>query len=218
MLAVAWRTNAWVAPLAVVPLIVIHRSLAVPQLELEARLDPKTGLFNARQFARALDEELARAARFERPLALLMVDLDHLRDLNNAHGHLAGDAVLLGVADVFRALLRQYDVAGRFGGEEFAILLPETSREDAQAMAERIRLTVAATAYDVPTQTEPVRASVSIGVAEFPLDARDATSLLHQADLAVYRAKMQGRNRVLLANPELVAETALAAPTAVSLA
>ncbi|HSB37496.1 MAG TPA: diguanylate cyclase [Gaiellaceae bacterium] len=197
-----WVRNPWLIPFSVAPLLLIHRSLSVPQLQEEARVDPKTGLFNARHFAAALNEELLRAERFERPLSLVMADLDLLRDINNTYGHLAGDAVLRGIAEVFRAQLRHYDVPARFGGEEFAILLPETPPEQAFEIAERIRRTVAARAFDVETSSEPIRATVSIGVAGFPRDGSDANELIHQADLAVYRAKLQGRNRVLDASSE----------------
>src|SRR4051794_33850428 len=201
-LAVLWSTNPWLIPFAVAPLLLIHRSLSVPQLQEEARVDPKTGLFNARHFAAALNEELLRAERFDRPLALVMADLDLLRDINNTYGHLAGDAVLQGIAEVFRSQLRHYDVPARFGGEEFAILLPETPADQAFEIAERIRRTVAARTYDVETSSDPIRATVSIGVASFPRDGSDANELIHQADLAVYRAKLQGRNRVLDASSE----------------
>ncbi|MDQ2911110.1 MAG: GGDEF domain-containing protein, partial [Actinomycetota bacterium] len=201
-MATFWHGNPWLIPFAVAPLLLIHRSLSVPQLQEEARVDPKTGLFNARHFAVALNEELIRAERFERPLSLVMADLDLLRDINNTYGHLAGDAVLQGVAEVFRAQLRHYDVPARFGGEEFAILLPETPPEQAFEIAERIRRAVAGHSFDVETSSEPIRATISIGVAGFPRDGTDANELIHQADLAVYRAKLQGRNRVLDASSE----------------
>ena len=201
-LATFWDLNPWLIPVALSPLLVLHRSLSVPQLQAEARVDPKTGLFNARHFATALNEELARAARFNRPMSLIMADLDLLRDINNTYGHLAGDAVLKGIAEVFRAQLRHYDVPARFGGEEFSILLPETPPEQALEIAERIRRAVAEREYEVETASEPIRATVSIGVAGFPKDAMDANELIHQADLAVYRAKLQGRNRVLGASSE----------------
>ena len=201
-IAAFWKLNPWLIPFAVAPLLLIHRSLSVPALQEEARVDPKTGLFNARYFAGALVEELARAARFERPLSLIMADLDLLRDINNTYGHLAGDAVLKGIAEVFRGQLRHYDVPARFGGEEFAILFPETPPEQAFEIAERIRRAVAARAFDVETSSEPIRATVSIGVAAFPRDGGDSNELIHQADLAVYRAKLQGRNRVLDASSE----------------
>jgi diguanylate cyclase (GGDEF)-like protein/putative nucleotidyltransferase with HDIG domain len=197
-----WRFNPWLIPFAVAPLVLVHRSLAVPQLQAEARVDPKTGLFNARHFAAALAEEIQRAQRFDRPMSLIMADLDLLRDINNSYGHLAGDAVLRGIADVFRAQLRHYDVPARFGGEEFSILLPETPPEQAMEIAERIRRAVAQRTFDVETSSEPIRATVSIGVAGFPKDGTDANELIHQADLAVYRAKLQGRNRVLGASSE----------------
>jgi diguanylate cyclase (GGDEF)-like protein/putative nucleotidyltransferase with HDIG domain len=199
---VFWVLNPWLLPIAVAPLLLIHRSLSVPQLQEEARVDPKTGLFNARYFAAALAEELARSQRFERPLTLVMADLDLLRDINNNYGHLAGDAVLKSIAQTFRTHLRHYDVPARFGGEEFAILLPETPPEQAFEIAERIRREVAATQIDVETSSEPISATVSIGVAGFPRDGADANELIHQADLAVYRAKLQGRNRVLDASSE----------------
>jgi diguanylate cyclase (GGDEF)-like protein/putative nucleotidyltransferase with HDIG domain len=196
-LATLWHYDPWLAPFAVAPVLLIHRSLAVPALQAEARVDAKTGLFNARHFANALRDELQRATRFDRPMALMMADLDLLRDINNTYGHLAGDAVLAGVAKVFREQLREYDVPARFGGEEFSIVLPETRINEALEIAERIRRAVAASAFDVSTSSEPIRATVSIGVAVYPRDGADVNELVHQADLAVYRAKLQGRNRVV---------------------
>jgi diguanylate cyclase (GGDEF)-like protein len=196
-LAVFWLLDAWALPLVLSPLLLIHRALAVPQLQAEARIDGKTGLANARHFGNELAAEVARAARFGRPLSVLMADLDLLRSINNAHGHLAGDAVLRGVADVFRAELRDYDTACRFGGEEFAILLPETPPEHALEIAERIRDSVAARTFgDDDAGLESVSATVSIGIAGFPLDGSSADELIHAADLALYRAKRDGRNRV----------------------
>jgi diguanylate cyclase (GGDEF)-like protein/putative nucleotidyltransferase with HDIG domain len=209
VLAAFWTQNPWLIPFALAPVLLIHRSLSVPQLEAEARVDPKTGLFNARHFASALNEELARSARFERPLALVMADLDLLREINNTYGHLAGDAVLKGIAKVFRAHLRHYDVPARFGGEEFCILFPETPIEEALEIAERIRRAVSETPFEVETSSQPIRATVSIGVAAFPRDGVDANELIHQADLAVYRAKLQGRNRVLDASAEPLAAPAV---------
>ncbi len=201
-LAAFWHSNPWLIFAALAPLVVVHRSLSVPQLQAEARVDPKTGLYNARYFATTLAAEIARAGRFERPMSLIMADLDLLRDINNSYGHLAGDAVLKGIAEIFRQQLRHYDVPARFGGEEFSILLPETPPEQALEIAERIRRAVAEREFEVETATEPIRATVSLGVAAFPKDGIDANELIHQADLAVYRAKLQGRNRVLGASTE----------------
>lgn len=197
-----WHVDPWLIAFGVAPLLLIHRSLSVPALQEEARVDPKTGLFNARHFAAVLREELTRSERFGRPMSVIMADLDLLREINNTYGHLAGDAVLKGVADVFRTQLRDYDVPARFGGEEFAILLPETGPELALEIAERIRRAVAASRFEIETSSEPIKVSVSLGVAGHPKDGTDVNELIHQADLAVYRAKLQGRNRALGASSE----------------
>jgi diguanylate cyclase (GGDEF)-like protein/putative nucleotidyltransferase with HDIG domain len=202
--AALWDWNPLLLPTAVAPLLLIHRSLSVPALQQEARVDPKTGLFNARHFTGALREELARSERSGATLAVIMADLDLLRDINNAYGHLAGDAVLKGIADVFHGHLRHSDIPARFGGEEFAILLPETSPQQALDIAERIRRAVAEQRFEVETSSEPIRATISIGVAVYPDDGADPNEIIHQADLAVYRAKLQGRNRVLPASSEPV--------------
>ncbi|HZO63161.1 MAG TPA: diguanylate cyclase, partial [Gaiellaceae bacterium] len=136
-----------------------------------------------------------RSKRFDRPLSILLADLDLLRRVNNAHGHLAGDEVLKGVADVLRRELRPFDIPCRFGGEEFAVILPETGHEDAIAIAERIRRVVASTRFAVPGGDAEIRATVSLGVATHPENG-SADELLQQADLALYRSKALGRNRV----------------------
>jgi diguanylate cyclase (GGDEF)-like protein/putative nucleotidyltransferase with HDIG domain len=131
-----------------------------------------------------------------------MADLDLLRDINNAYGHLAGDAVLQGIAGIFQTHLRHSDIPARFGGEEFAILLPDTTVQQAVEIAERIRRAVADERFEVETSSEPIRATISMGIAGYPQDGSDSNELIHQADLAVYRAKLQGRNRVLGASSE----------------
>jgi diguanylate cyclase (GGDEF)-like protein len=195
--ATLWLRSPFVIPLVVAPLVLTHRALTVPQLKAEARIDSKTGLSNARHFASVFGDELARAIRYERPLSLVMADLDLLRDINNTHGHLAGDAVLRGIAEIFGQQLRQYDLPSRFGGEEFCILLPETPPEHAVEIAERIRRAVESADFAVGTAKEPIRATTSIGVAAYPRDGATTDELVNAADLAVYRAKLQGRNRVV---------------------
>jgi diguanylate cyclase (GGDEF)-like protein len=208
VLATLWKTNPWVIAAVLAPLVLIHRSLSVlALLREEVRIDAKTRLFNARHFGAVLAEELARAARSGRPLSVIMADLDLLRAINNAHGHLAGDAVLEGVASIFRRHLRPYDLPARFGGEEFAIILPETSGDEAFEIAERIRVAVAEERFHVATAEEPVRASLSLGVASFPEASRDPNELVHLADLAAYQAKLEGRNRVSRASLERTARS-----------
>jgi diguanylate cyclase (GGDEF)-like protein/putative nucleotidyltransferase with HDIG domain len=191
-----WRSDPWLIPFAVAPVFLLHQALHLPQLQEEARVDAKTELFNARHFDEVLREEHARATRFGRPLSIIVADLDLLRNINNTYGHLAGDAVLRGIADVVRAHVRDYDVAARLGGEEFAIMLPETSREEALELAERIREAVAQTPFWADSVGEHVAATLSIGVASFPRDSTDPIRLVNAADLAAYRAKLDGRNRV----------------------
>ena len=182
-------------PFVLAPLIVVYRSLQLPNLELAARIDSKTDLFNAGYFSSELEAELDRAKRFGRPLSILLADLDLLREVNNTYGHLAGDAVLRGVADVLREQLRPFDIASRFGGEEFSVALPEATHEDALMIAERIRAAVADTSFHLPGDSGEVRATLSIGVATFP-ENDTVDGLIHQADLALYRSKALGRNRV----------------------
>jgi len=206
LVSFAWEINPALIPFAIAPLLLIQRSLAVPQLEREARLDPKTGLFNVRHFSAVLNEQLEQSLRNEQPLALLMIDLDLLREINNTYGHLAGDAVLERIADVFRRNLRVDDVAARFGGEEFVLLLPDTELANALALAERVREAVGKERVDVAAISETLSATVSIGVAMCPRDGTDPSTLIHRADLAVYRAKIQGRNRVVDGGAEPLAD------------
>jgi diguanylate cyclase (GGDEF)-like protein len=195
--SVAWLANRWSIAFVIAPLLLIHRSLHVPQLEQEAKVDPKTGLLNAREFQLSLDDEIARAQRTGAPLAVLMCDLDYLRNINNTYGHLAGDAVITGIAGVIRGELRRYDIAARFGGEEFSVLLPSATPAQAYEIAERIRRAVEAARFEEETVEEPLSATMSIGVSGYPRDAIDAKGLVHAADIAVYEAKSSGRNRVV---------------------
>lgn len=200
--ALLWQTNPMMLGLVAAPLFLIHRALNTANLREQARTDSKTGLYNARHFYQTLREELHRAARFQRPLAIIIADMDLLRNINNTYGHLAGDVVLKGVADAIKAGLRDYDLAARFGGEEFAIMLPETDAQEALAVAERIRQDVEGTCFSVPTSVKPIQATLSLGVASFPTHGRDANEVIHQADLAVYYAKLRGRNLAWVCSPE----------------
>lgn len=198
--AILWNLNPWLIILASSPLLLIYRSLNIPTLKEEARIDAKTGVYNIKHFAQVLNEELRRAARFDRPLAVIMADLDLLRNINNSYGHLAGDIVLKGVAEIIKSHLREYDLPARFGGEEFTILLPEADSQEAYLVADRIRKEVETTRFEVPTSDLPIRATISLGVAHFPVHGREANDVIHQADLAVYQAKLRGRNRVCIAS------------------
>ena len=190
-----WLTNPWLVPLSLGPLFLIYRSLLVPTLQEEARTDPKTELANMKHWNQVAQVEVERARRFERPLSVALADLDLLRDVNNRHGHLVGDQLIRRVADAIRGALREYDLPARFGGDEFAVLMPETTLSEAMTVAERIRRGVEAIEIRLADGTL-VRASVSIGVALFPAHGRSSSDLLAAADRAVYQAKALGRNRV----------------------
>jgi len=206
--ALVWRTDPWLVPLCLAPLFLIYQSLRIPGLQEEARTDPKTGLANMKHFNEACAMEIDRASRFRRPLSVLMADLDHLREINNGRGHLAGDQVIRRVAEAIRRAVREYDLAARFGGDEFAVLMPESTLPDAVVVAERIRREVESLSDTAAGQSLPI--TVSVGVAHFPRDGKTATDLLQAADRAVYQAKAFGRNRVFVfedrldAAPELV--------------
>ncbi len=158
--------------------------------------DPLTGLLNRRYFEERLREELDRATRHRHPLSLIMLDLDHFKRYNDANGHPAGDKALVLLGRVLRASVRAIDVVSRFGGEEFAIILPETIKREALLIGERIRSEVETLYFPGEERLPGGRLTVSAGVASFPDDARDLKTLVQRADRALYQAKARGRNRV----------------------
>lgn len=200
-IAFLWEQGPWLVVLGLAPLLLIHRALSIPTLREEAQVDAKTGLYNIKYFNTALNDELRRAHRFGRPLAVIMADLDGLRHINNTHGHLAGDAVLTAIGKIIRDQVREYDVAARFGGEEFALLMPETTTHEGYVVAERIRKAVESTPIQIPTRVEPIYVTITAGVASYPDDGQDMQQLLHAADVALYQGKASGKNRVRMSAP-----------------
>jgi diguanylate cyclase (GGDEF)-like protein len=164
------------------------------ELERLSVTDQLTGLYNRRRLMEVLEAEVHRSKRHEHPFAVLIMDVDHFKKFNDAHGHLAGDRVLAGVAEVMRETTREIDTTARYGGEEFVAVLPETDLEAAVDVAERVRATLAARIF------EGRRVTLSIGVAEFPRHGEGAQSLIAAADAALYQAKGAGRNRVVRAS------------------
>jgi diguanylate cyclase (GGDEF)-like protein/putative nucleotidyltransferase with HDIG domain len=173
----------------------------IARLADAARTDPLTGLLNRRGFQELMEIETERALRSARPLAILVGDLDHFKHLNDRLGHAAGDVALKRFAEVASSASRRIDAVARIGGEEFALLLPDTEQHAAYLLAERLRRAAkepsAAGDSELPT--------VSFGVASFPTHAADAEALMHAADQALYAAKAMGRDRSVIYNPEVLA-------------
>jgi len=203
--------------------IVLQRSLRHASLAAAARTDAKTGLLNAGAWQREAAVEVTRADRAQTPLAVAIADIDHFKAVNDTHGHLAGDAVLAAVSAAMRDLLRDCDLCGRFGGEEFALLLPRTTAAQALEITERIRQGISQLA--IPRDgTAAIRVTISIGVAVPSQARRTLDDLLAAADHALYQAKRSGRDRVVMYADTRVPEshagllpqlsTALGAPSA----
>jgi diguanylate cyclase (GGDEF)-like protein len=158
--------------------------------------DGLTGLFNYRHLIDTLRFEMRRQERLAHPLCYLMIDVDHFKQYNDTHGHPGGDEVLQTMGKLFKEILRGIDVIARYGGEEFAILLLDTEKQTGITIAEKLRRLVEQ--YPFPKeQSQPGgRLTISLGLANYPIDASDMDSLIRMADTALYRAKQQGRNRV----------------------
>jgi len=179
----------------------------VEQEELErtersAFTDALTRLYNRRYFQRALDVEVRRSSRYGLIVSLMMLDLDAFKPVNDAHGHLLGDLVLKRTGRIIRSLVRESDVACRFGGEEFAVILPETGRAGASAVAERVRAEVERDFGQRPISAQLIPVTISGGVASYPQDGTSPNELIGRADQALYLAKTQGKNRVVTYHAE----------------
>jgi diguanylate cyclase (GGDEF)-like protein len=188
---------------ALPPVILLQRSLMHQQLQAAARTDPKTGLLNAAAWQREADAEISRAQRAgsstgkqSGQLSMLLIDVDHFKRVNDTHGHLAGDEVLKSLATELRQQVRDSDIVGRFGGEEFTVLLPRADASEALQIAERLRRS--AGRLSIFAGDARIGVTISIGAAVFGRHGRDLFELLAAADLALYRAKDKGRNQVCL--------------------
>jgi diguanylate cyclase (GGDEF)-like protein len=191
--------NPLLALVALPVVTLLQRSLAHVQLVIDSRADSKTGLLNAATWERESTAEIARAVRTRTPMAVALLDIDRFKAINDTYGHLVGDQVIKELARTLDGMLRDYDLAGRFGGEEFSLLLPQTRAVDALRIAERVRASIAGMSIIAPGATggERVQVTVSIGVAALDSGSkREYAELMAAADAALYRAKADGRDQV----------------------
>jgi diguanylate cyclase (GGDEF)-like protein len=203
VITIVVAVNTVLAVFAVPTVLLARRFMMHARLLAESRIDTKTGLLNVATWESEAEAEIARAVRTRSPLAVALIDIDHFKMVNDTYGHLAGDKALRAVTDALREQLRSYDLAGRFGGEEFAILLPQTREDHAVSIADRLRMHIAGMSVPVSDDGKPencIRLTVSVGVAPLDDTNRELTDLLAAADSALYLAKQAGRNRTHLAN------------------
>jgi diguanylate cyclase (GGDEF)-like protein len=179
------------APLFAAALDNLRRFARAEELSIT---DGLTGVYNYRYLRSALDREVARAKRFREEFSVIMLDVDHLKEYNDVHGHLQGSEVLRRLARVVLGELRASDVLAKYGGDEFVIILPQARRDGARMLAERIRAAVST--YAFPGEDRGMKITTSMGIAQFPDDGEGSRELLEAADRALYEAKRTGRNRV----------------------
>jgi diguanylate cyclase (GGDEF)-like protein/PAS domain S-box-containing protein len=175
---------------------VSERKQMEEQLRLLARIDGLTGAFNRRYFMDKSEEVIAMMHRYRHPASLMIADLDHFKKINDEYGHQAGDLALKAFADACRQEIREADIFGRLGGEEFSIMMPETTMQQAQILAERIRKATEVLKINIGAKV--IGVTVSIGIAELNATDTVVNTMLHRADLAMYEAKAEGRNQVVV--------------------
>jgi len=205
LVAIAALYEPWLCVLALAPMITLQRGALVRELETAATIDGKTNLLNAVAWEHLAQRELARGEREKYDVAVLIIDIDRFKLVNDQYGHLVGDRVLQHIGKVLTAGVREYDTVGRFGGEEFVAVLPNAGDADALVVAERLRsrvneLRIAALLEGpAPEGAAEHALAISVGVSCTRYDGREVSDLLVAADAALYRAKAGGRNRVVLA-------------------
>jgi len=187
----------WGTPAIYVLIVMLHRSTLVSELENAAKTDVKTGLLNYRGWQELAGQHLLQATRMNEPAAVVVLDLDHFKNVNDTHGHPAGDAVLAAVADSLRHELRAYDAIGRYGGEEFLAYLNNVDATTAITVADRLR-----SAVSELNTSDTITVTASFGVATYPAHGTTLDALVHAADKALYTAKQAGRDRVMCAEAQ----------------
>jgi diguanylate cyclase (GGDEF)-like protein len=189
----------WLTPAVLVLIVMMYRGLLARKLEVDATTDGKTGLLNASAWRELAQRHLWRAIREDQAAAMLVVDLDRFKALNDEYGHLAGDMALTAVADCIKHELRDYDAVGRYGGEEFVAMLPNAGTNAGMRAAERVRARIEQCTITAEPDGPEMHLTASIGVATYPSYGTELDELIRAADLALYAAKAAGRNTVRLA-------------------
>jgi len=201
--AIIMTARPWLTPMLLLTVLALHMGLLLPQFRIAAHTDSKTGLVDAAWWSDRAADQLDRARRLARTVGVLMIDLDHFKEVNDCYGHLAGDQVLTAVAEAVRHSVRSVDLVGRWGGEEFAVLVPAVGVEELNAAAERVRAAVQALTvdiHDLEGQEVTVKGlTVSIGAGVYPASGAELSDLLLAVDGALFQAKRQGRNRTVMA-------------------
>lgn len=192
------RERKYVAMLADLASLAFQNAMKKDLLE-SASLDDLTGLYNRRYFTQWFEAELRRARNYMLPLSLFLIDVDHFREVNDAHGHDAGDLVLKKLGRIFRHHTRSSDLVARYGGEEFVVVMTSSGKEQALLYANALRERIAKTKISIPGIENPVGVSVSGGVASFPIDGDSTSELIHAADHALYGVKRKRKNEVIVA-------------------
>lgn len=178
----------------------VQKGLMLRSTKIYGIKDPLTGLYNRFAFKEILRQEIDRAQRYDRHLSLLMIDIDHFKSINDQFGHIIGDQVLEEFADILKSAFRKTDIITRFGGEEFAIILPETTVGHATMLAERIRKSIAD--YNYSHLIGDKKITISIGISNYHTPgSKNDTTLIHSADKALFAAKKEGRNKVCISVP-----------------
>jgi len=175
--------------------LALRRLKLYKDIETLAITDGLTGVYTRRYFIERFDEEIKRSSLRRATLAFLMIDADHFKSINDQHGHLTGDQVLKEISNIIQENVREIDIVGRFGGEEFCVVLPDTDMEGARVVAERIRKS--AEKRPIKAYDNTIHLTLSIGVAMYPSDGKLLEEMMDKADWALYRAKSQGRNCVV---------------------
>ncbi len=186
-----------------------ERNRMMEKLQKLAITDGLTKLYNSRSFYSQLESEIDRSNRYQHPLTLLLLDIDHFKDYNDKYGHLEGDKLLVRFSQIIKSCLRTNDSAYRYGGEEFTVILPETAGDEARTVAQRIRAALADEPFS-PGDEEAVTVTISIGATEYN-PTEELSTFIQRADQAMYRSKRSGRNKVSMlyadASPEAAGKT-----------